>query len=121
MSYCRWSTDIKGVVSVKEILSILDPHGYEGIKFLREQRGAEISDWYIFWSCYSGNTKDSQVLSIWWSKGSTTDFTYLEVKDMLETNDWSSVGDNLTQLEFMKSCVNLWIGDVEEEYKDATC
>ena len=57
MSYCRWSTDIKNVIPFEEEMSLMsEGKSFGDIMELRIKKGGEISDWYIFWHCNSGDT-----------------------------------------------------------------
>lgn len=123
MSYIRWSSDIKDTVPFEEEMKLyLDGKTYEDIKALKEERGAVLSDWYIYWHANGydkGVGRHDQLLSIWHkTMGDHLDtFSYTEVMDMYDRDDWSAIHcTELTQKEVMKECVERWLKEVEDEY-----
>lgn len=82
------------------------------------------SDWYIFWNSSSGDTLESQVLSIWYSMDAMRDFTYPEVRRMLQEDDWSDLGvpdagpgiESMPDSQALLTSVVSWMENVQQEY-----
>lgn len=121
MSYSRWSTDIKNTVPIEEEIELYKQgKTFKDIKKLREGRGAELSQWYIFHHMDSGDTRDTQNLAVWCVKGDdipTLDYAML--RNLYDNGGWEEIyGEDIPQLEYMRSKVKLFLDNVEEEYKE---
>ena len=127
MSYIRWSSDIKNVMPFDEEMQLyIDGKTYDDIKAIKEARGAVLSDWYIYYHSNASEryvdrpeTRKDQLLSIWHRTmdGHLDTFTYKEVRDMYDRDDWSAIHcTELTQKEVMRECVALWLKEVEDEF-----
>ena len=125
MSYIRWSSDIKNVVPFEEEMKLYaQGKGWEEVRALKEARGAVFSDWYIYYHSNGGyinrpEVKEDQLLSIWHRTmdGHLDTFTYGEVRDMYDRDDWSAIHcTELTQKEVMRECVAEWLQEVEDEF-----
>jgi hypothetical protein len=49
------------------------------------------SEWYIFWHCDSGPTKEEQNLSVWYSMDSLNQYTYQQIKTMLADGTFATI------------------------------
>ena len=122
MSYIRWSSDIKNVMPFEEEMQLYsEGKDYEHIKRIKEERGAVLSDWYIYYHANDSTepqTRENQLLSIWHkSMTGLGTFAYKEVRDMYDRDDWSNLtASEITQKEIMRECVLQWLTEVEEEY-----
>lgn len=120
MSYTRWSTDINNVLPWEEYIAMLkDSQDLDSLRQEQIKRGAEWSDWYIYWHCESRDTKDTQLLAIWQAKGTTPVLDYETVKDLFERDAWEETFENVTQRDHLTACVKSWLQDVEEEYPES--
>lgn len=119
MSYTRWSTEITGFMSFENQLDLMR-RGYSWTDTFEVQKEmGEISDWYIFWHCDSGDTVDDQVLSLWHTCCDTKNYDYLTVKQMYEDDDFGEdLEEVMTQREHMRACVRDWLDGVEEDYPE---
>lgn len=94
MSYTRWSTDINNVLPWEEYIAMLkDSQDLDSLRQEQIKRGAEWSDWYIYWHCESRDTKDTQLLAIWQAKGTTPvqKFLSLMICEMKISTGWCRI------------------------------
>lgn len=117
MSYSRWSTPIENGLSLREYFDCYKTKGGQGLLAEYKKRGTIFSDWYIYWCTSSGDTRYEQYLAVW-NKHSNNHPTlsYKELKDAMLDDDFSILGCDLTQVEYLKDCINEWLTDVEQEY-----
>lgn len=111
MSYCRWSSFIHNKVPIDAYFD-----NEKSFEEIAKEYNDEVSDWYIYHDCSSGEDKDSQMLAIWHVKGETPLFSYPEVKEMYEADNFGILEEYMTQREFMKKCVKSWLDYIEEDY-----
>jgi hypothetical protein len=81
------------------------------------------SSWYVFWNTSSGDDKDSQVLSAWYSLDKTLDWTYEEVEDLFKDGiteaakflelKYNCNGDEAAELQ---EIMQVWMSDVRSEF-----
>ena len=81
------------------------------------------SSWYTFWNCSSGDDRDSQVLSAWYSTEKILDWTYDEVEDLFK--DGIAVAAKCLQLRYgcngdeateLQEIMQLWMSDVRADF-----
>ena len=84
------------------------------------------SVWYSFYNSSSGDTKDTQVLSLWYDMEHTIDWTYADLQDIME-QPVHKIADYIVE---MYKCnyadateaieiIGWFMADVEEDYPDA--
>ena len=118
MSYVRWSTEVHGVMSFDEEmrLQLVEGWTYPMIKAEKLKRGGEISDWYIYWHCNSGDRRDDQIISINLAGGECLELSYDEVVPRMERDFWEDLFPDRPQREVMDIALKRWIEAVEEKY-----
>lgn len=125
MSYIRWGSVCNSSMSLTDEMDLLRRG-----KTLQEVRqcqlkeaGTVTSDWYIYWHSMSGDdhneTRDDQYLAMWNRNSEKTPvWSYSDVKAMHETKNWALLGDDLTQIDILENCIERWLNDVKEKYKE---
>lgn len=110
MSYCRWSSLLHAPgLTMQEWVKSSPAE-------LAKKYNTELSDWYIFWHTSSGDSRDEQLLAIWHKNDIKHRlYNYESVLDMFKNNDWSEL-ENVTQVEFLRNCVEDWLIDVNREF-----
>ena len=81
------------------------------------------SSWYVFWNASSGFTRESQVLSAWYSLDKCIDWTFNEVDTLLSSAfheivprlemKYGCSGDEATELQ---EIMQIWRSDVKSEF-----
>jgi hypothetical protein len=123
MSYCRWSTEIKGVVPWSEYKFLIQngvPRFTQIVKKLEQKRGGITSDWYIYWhdDGDDNDDKEDQKLALWHKLDSSKPiYTYSFLRQMYDEDRWDWI-EVQTQMPHMKKCVLAFLEDVEAEFPD---
>lgn len=80
------------------------------------------STWYSFYSCWSGPTRDEQVLSLWSSMDGTKDWCYSELKAAKESGldeflkeNYPDLKDNQADLNEAKEIIDIFLKDVDDQ------
>lgn len=76
------------------------------------------SKWYAFWNADSGNNKNEQILSLWFSRGEVINWTYEELLEMTVSDIQRIYGCNLQDAEEAMLYVRQFIDQVNGEYND---
>jgi hypothetical protein len=81
------------------------------------------SSWYTFWNACSGDTRDTQVLSAWYSLDKTIDWTYAEAQDLFKNGILEAAKklrliyncneDEATELQ---EIFQIWMGNVRTQF-----
>ena len=81
------------------------------------------SSWYVFWNASSGTTRESQVLSAWYSMDKCIDWTFNEVDSLLKCSfqeivprlemKYGCSGDEANELQEL---MQVWRTDVKNEF-----
>ena len=81
------------------------------------------SSWYTFWNASGGKTRETQVLSAWYSLDGTIDWTYEEVEKFLSNSHeriisllehkYGCSGDEANELQ---EIMQVWMADVKKEF-----
>lgn len=135
MSYSRWSSplDIDGPCPECGRLPVVE-YGDDPVeRFMafwedRRKRMPEgggycracTSDWYIYWDCNSGDSRDSQMLAVWGCKAGGHGLTdYPAIRAIVDSGDYRQIpgfaesGDQ----GILESSLREWLEDVEAEYQ----
>lgn len=75
------------------------------------------ADWYIYWDCSSGDTRDTQLLAIWHvSDAKHPLYSYKELKNDRE-KVWKDIASRTipTERGVFDSCIDYFIKDVEND------
>jgi len=97
-------------------MKFLEAHG-QGLSFGR--CNVCRSAWYIYWACNSGDDRDSQLLEVWSNRvGLRTlkTVSYPEAKAMLADGDFSEIPGHQIQTDRLRTAVEQWVADVEDDY-----
>ena len=83
------------------------------------------SKWYSFWSCLSPTKdKNDQLLSLWYiGDENRPNFSYemlLEMDPITKLQGYYKSQLSLDDIEEARKIIEMFIDDVEEEYKDET-
>jgi hypothetical protein len=76
------------------------------------------SDWYIFWHCESGETKDEQVLAVWLAKGKILNWSYGELLDMAVGDIQKTYECDLETAEECMMFIKEFIDDVDDSWEN---
>ncbi len=76
-------------------------------------------NWYAFHSCDSGDTKDDQVLSLWFRWGPSKDWTYAELSNL----DLKTLGDFYPDawpkdLVRARTLIGQFLDDIDNDFKN---
>lgn len=74
-------------------------------------------DWYIYWDCSSGDTRDTQLLAIWHvSDGKHPLYSYKELKNNRE-KVWQDIASRTTPTDRISfdECIDDFLRDVEND------
>lgn len=85
--------------------------------------GLEGSQYYIYWSTSNAKRREDEVLAIWRieyrSYGPGVDFTYQEIKGMLEHDNFSAIRGFIPEdRNFLRPLLQEFISDVDKYYKE---
>jgi hypothetical protein len=81
------------------------------------------SSWYTFWNVSSGDTRDTQVLSAWYSIDKTIDWDYADAKELFE----NGIVDACKRIRLIYNCnedeaselqeiFQIWMAEVRSEF-----
>jgi hypothetical protein len=77
------------------------------------------TDWYIFWSSQSGDTRESQKLAVDRFRDKTQTLTLAEVEDMLSMatlDRWPDLAPHT--IVWLKDRMRQWVADVQHKYPE---
>ena len=77
------------------------------------------SVWYSFYNCSSGSTRDTQVLSLWYSMEYTIDWLYEDLDDVTAANIVEMYKCTAAEADEAMEIIGWFMADVEEDYPDA--
>lgn len=77
------------------------------------------SVWYSFYNCSSGNTRDTQVLSLWYDMQNTIDWLYEDLHDVTAASIVEMYKCTATEADEAMEIIGWFMADVEEDYPDA--
>ena len=77
------------------------------------------SAWYSFYNCSSGETRDTQVLSLWYSMQHTIDWLYADLEDVTLEKIVEMYECTHAEAEEAMQYIAYFMQDVEEDYPDA--
>ena len=77
------------------------------------------SVWYSFYNGSSGDTRDSQVLSLWYDMEHTIDWTYADLQDVTAANIVDVYKCTDAQADEAMRYIAYFMQDVVEDYPDA--
>lgn len=121
MSYIRWGTALKPNLSFQDMIFLFE-NGVSWERYKKiNNRGSQLSEWYIFWDVASGETKEEQVLSCWLAGAEhLSSITYEQAIYMLATYDYSPLGygDDIAQINVLFDCISQWVEDVDNDFKE---
>ena len=76
------------------------------------------SVWYTFWnSASSGESKDEQVLSLWFSMNKTIDWVYTDLLEVTAKDIQRRYHCEIEDAEEAMTYINEFIKDVDKEYE----
>lgn len=76
------------------------------------------SVWYSFHNVMSGKTKGEQVLSLWFSLDKTFDWTYDDLVEFTARDVQRKYNCEIEDAEEAMTYINMFIEDVNEEFKE---
>jgi len=90
------------------------------------------SNWYAYWSCVSGETKEDQILEVWYAGNLKPIFLYYSVlKEVKTIEDLKEIVKNQVNInvsdkdyeellyeELLEEAIKPFVKDVEEEFKN---
>lgn len=118
MAYIRWGTKVRSEINCSKGKVVFRCPYLEGLM--------EESNWYIYWDVCSGDTKDTQMLAIWYVGDERTPiFPYKKLKDtktpqqLKELLKLDEVGLNPDDVEYEVAlrAINAWKEDVDKEFR----
>lgn len=77
------------------------------------------SVWYSFYNCSSGDSRDSQVLSLWYGMEHTIDWTYADLQDVTAANLIDVYKCTNAEADEAMQYIVCFMQDAAEEYPDA--
>jgi ferritin len=77
------------------------------------------SVWYSFYNCSSGNTRDTQVLSLWYSMDHIIDWLYEDLHDVTAASIVEMYKCTDAEAAEAMQIIGWFMADVEEDYPDA--
>jgi hypothetical protein len=83
------------------------------------QRYSRTSNWYVYWEASSVESKEDERLAVWHKdhRASSPTFSYREVLDMLETNNFDRVpGYSTGESDTLRRAFQEFVEDVDAEY-----
>ena len=76
------------------------------------------SVWYSFWSANGAETKEEQIMSLWYSLDKTIDWTYSELLNVTAEDIQRRYRCEIEDAQEAMDYVNRFIKDVDMEFKE---
>lgn len=113
MSYTRWSSDIKNVVPMKEVIELLkEGKSFDEINKLAKERGAVRSEWYVF-------DNINGACSVWCRGHTPRDYDYDHLRDIVREKRYEDIlGYNSVspdQQEHLRKILDEVLEEADEE------
>ena len=75
------------------------------------------SIWYSFWAANDAQTKDEQLLSLWYSMDKTIDWTYSEITHITESDIQRRYDCDIEESQEAMIYINRFIKDVDRKFE----
>ena len=75
------------------------------------------SIWYSFWAANDAQTKDEQLLSLWYSMDKTIDWTYSEIAHITESDIQRRYDCDIEESQEAMTYINRFIKDVDRKFE----
>jgi hypothetical protein len=76
------------------------------------------SVWYSFWSANGAETKEEQIMSLWFSLDKTIDWTYSDLLNVTAEDIQRRYNCEIEDAQEAIDYVNMFIKDVDMEFKE---
>ena len=76
------------------------------------------SVWYSFWSANGAETKEEQIMSLWYSLDKTIDWTYSDLLNVTAKDIQRRYSCEIEDAQEAMDYVNRFIKDVDMEFKE---
>jgi hypothetical protein len=76
------------------------------------------SVWYSFWSANGAETKEEQIMSLWYSLDKTTDWTYSDLLNVAVEDIHRHYSCDIEDAQEAMTYINMFIKDVDMEFKE---